>query len=293
VELRQLLAFVAVAEELHFGRAAERLHIVQPAISQQLRRLEAELGLLLFDRSSRPVELTRAGTRLLPEARRVLAAADHAREVAAALADERATTIRIGTSTGLGGRLPRLLSALSGQAPEVRVELRRIRARERLTAVTDGGLDAAFVRGTASHVGLRLQEVWSDALLAAVPASHPAGGGREIRLSALADLPLLLPRREDNPALVDHLLAACREAGFEPLLAPSMPDQDMLAAIGAGRPGWTVYFEPQAEALAGGAPQVAFRPLTEPSLSMPTLLALPAEESWGANLLLAACAAVG
>src|SRR6202034_3960490 len=109
MELRQLHYFVVLAEELHFGRAAERLHIVQPAVSQQLRRLERELGLTLLDRSTRRVTLTPAGQALLPGARAVLSAAQTLRDTAVELRPSPGTTIRLGTSTGLGERLPALL----------------------------------------------------------------------------------------------------------------------------------------------------------------------------------------
>src|SRR5260370_19870879 len=112
VEIRQLTYFVTVAEQLSFGRAAERLHIVQPAVSQQIRRLERELGVPLFDRSSRHVRLTAAGGRLLPDALAVLAAADRVRQVAADVAAGADGLLRVRTSQGLGTLLDRSLDAL-------------------------------------------------------------------------------------------------------------------------------------------------------------------------------------
>ncbi|MFF4290526.1 LysR family transcriptional regulator [Streptomyces sp. NPDC001633] len=114
MELRQVRYFVTVAHELHFGRAAERLHIVQSAVSQQVRRLERELGAELFDRSARQVRLTAVGARFLPEAQALLAAEERARAVVAELTAGRSRTLRLGTSTGLGAHLDRVLDALAG-----------------------------------------------------------------------------------------------------------------------------------------------------------------------------------
>ena len=280
MELRQLRYFVTLAEELHFGRAAERLHIVQPAVSQQLRRLEAELGVRLLDRSTRRVALTAAGQRLLPEARAVLAAAERARAAVAGPAP-----LRLGTSTGLGERLPRLLSELERRRPGRPVELVRLPAAARLRQVATGALDAALVRGGAEAApGVRLEPVWTDALVIALPAAHALAGDETVALAQLAELPLRLPARDVNPPLADLVLAACRAAGFEPRRAPALDEQDMLAAIAAGPPTWTVYYAAQAALVAAAG--VAFR-APDPALLMPTLLAHTGDDG-----LLAACRAV-
>jgi DNA-binding transcriptional LysR family regulator len=293
VELRQLQYFVTVAEELHFGRAAARLHIVQPAVSQQVRRLERELGTPLFERSTRRVALTDAGRRLLPEARAALAAADRVASVAADLRRARGATLRLGTSAGLGDRLPALLATLGRTAPDVAVELVRWPSDRRLAAVADGTLDAALVRGGATRPGVRLETVWHDPLVAALPAAHPLAAGDAVRLADLADLVLRLPDRAANPALVDLVIGACRAAGFVPRLAPSAGDEDLLAALGAGAvPAWTVYYAARARQLEAAAPGVAFRRLVEPALALPTALALPPGDPGPARAaLVAACRA--
>jgi DNA-binding transcriptional LysR family regulator len=205
MELRQLQYFVTLAEELHFGRAAQRLHIVQPAVSQQLRRLEAELGTRLVDRSTRHVALTAAGQRFLPEARAVLAAAERARNAVSGPA-----TLRLGTSTGLGERLPRLLAEFARRAPETIVELVRVPAPARLRQVADGTLDAALVRGTPIHPGVRLERLWADAIGVALPAAHAPPG--TVPLGRLRELPVRLPPRAANPPLFDLVMAACASA---------------------------------------------------------------------------------
>jgi DNA-binding transcriptional LysR family regulator len=285
MELRQLRYFVTLAEELHFGRAAERLHIVQPAVSQQLRRLEAELGARLVDRSTRRVALTAAGERFLPEARAVLAAAERARDAVAASA-----TLRLGTSTGLGERLPRVLAELARLAPGRTVELVRVPAPARLRQVADGTLDAALLRGAPDHPGVRIEPLWTDPLAVALAATHPAAGAASVALARLRDLPVRMPPRTANPALFDLVTAACRAAGFQPALAPALNDQDMLAAIAAGPPTWTVYYRTQAAALA--APGVRFLD-PDPPLVMPTGLAVAADRMRpGVDALLAACRTV-
>ncbi|MGI5459147.1 LysR substrate-binding domain-containing protein [Streptomyces sp. CA-249302] len=282
MELRQLGYFVAVAEELHFGRAAERLHIVQSAVSMQIQRLERELGAELFDRTPRRVRLTGAGERLLPEARAVLAAAERARAAVAPPAG-----LRIGTSTGLGAHLDRVLTAFARRAPDVPVELFSLPVAERLARVAGGQLDAAFVRAVEPVPGVRVLPLWPDPLVVALPATHPLAGRPEIGVEELAGLPLSLTERRNNPALVDLVLGACHEAGFEPVPGPASGSlQDILATIGS-RPLWTVVYASHARVLR--SPRVAFVPFRAPGLALPTGLAVSATPPPHLDTLLLAC----
>jgi DNA-binding transcriptional LysR family regulator len=272
VEIRQLTYFVTVAEELGFGRAAERLHIVQPAVSQQIRRLERELGVLLFDRSSRHVRLTAAGERLLPEARAVLAAAGRVRQVAADVAAGAGGILRVGTSQGLGERLDRTLEELRKTAPGLQVRLISAPAAERIAQVRAGELDAAFVRAVTAAPGIELLPTWQDPLTIALPATHPLAAQPAIQLAQLSAIPLRLAPRQHNPPFYDLILAACADAGFEPLPGPPFTTpQDTLAEIGAGPPTWTVLYTAAADLMP--VRRVAFRPVAE--LTAQTCLAVP------------------
>ena len=269
MEIRQLRYFVTLAEELHFGRAAERLHIVQSAVSQQLRRLERELGTALFDRTPRTVRLTQAGRVFLPEARAVLAAESRARARIAELAD-RPRVLRLGTSNGLGEHLDRVLSALPG----VTVELVAASTRSRLDDVRAGRLDATFVRGLSGSPELRLIPLWQDRIVVALPINHPLVDAPSVDLADLAAMPLRLPDRDRNAPLYDLLDTTCRAVGFDPLLGPASTTlQDTLATVGSSPDTWTVVYESHANQLI--APRVAFRRTTTP-LTMPTQLAVSA-----------------
>jgi DNA-binding transcriptional LysR family regulator len=276
MEIRQLRYFRTVAEDLHFGRAAERLHIVQSAVSQQLRRLERELGVDLFDRTTRTVRLTDAGRRLLPHAKEVLAAVSRARAAVDGLRAERARTVRLGTSSGLGARLDTILAEFGRLAPEATIELVTGATEERLKAVRSGELDAALLRGERDAPELELLPLWCDELMVALPARHDLAVRREIDMAALGGLPLRLASRRRNPALFDLVVDCARQGGFEPTLGPEFTtDQDTLASIGYGPPSWTVFYAPHAEQLP--VPGVVFRRLRNPTPVMRTYLAVRPE----------------
>ncbi|WP_407555123.1 LysR family transcriptional regulator [Streptomyces sp. Pv4-95] len=273
MELRQIQYFVAVADELHFGRAAERLHIGQPAVSQQVRRLERELRTQLFDRSGRTVALTAVGQALLPEGRELLKALDSFATKARRLVAQSAATFRVGISSALGQRLDDFLDALPDRGAGTRFEFQTLDAHTRLEEVRAGRLDAAFVRGIESAPGLRLLTLWYDPLVVALPASHPLADRDRLDLADLAELPLRMASRGENPVLFDTVVTACRAAGFEPAFGPpSTGLQDTLAEIGAGSTGWTLVYPTVAETVSSR--RITLLPLNGEPITIRMFLAL-------------------
>ncbi|MDN5725099.1 MAG: LysR family transcriptional regulator [Propionibacteriales bacterium] len=283
--------FRAVAEELHFGRAAEQLAIAQSAVSQQVRRLERELGVDLFDRTTRTVTLTTAGFRFLPHAHRILDAAEQARVDLDDLRHERNRTVRLGTSTGLGGRLEVILRSFAQQAPAASLELVSLTLATRLRHVASGDLDAALFHGELPEgSSLNAIPVWDDRLVVALPDAHPVGGGTgAVALADLADFPLRIASRRRNPVLHDLIVDSCAATGFVPIMGPNFStDQDTLAAIASGPPSWTVYFAAQAGQLRN--PGIVFRPIRAPAPYLTARLALRRSKPTGElRALVAAC----
>ncbi|MFC9687672.1 LysR family transcriptional regulator [Kribbella sp. NPDC056951] len=268
MELRQLRYFVTVAEELHFGRAAERLGIVQPAVSQQVARLEREFGLQLLDRSSRHVRLTNDGERLLREARAVLAAADRTTEVAAELVSGRGSLIRIGTAPGLRDRLERGLAVL---ATDGEIKLVAGTPAEHLAALRTGELDLAFVRGEVTAPDLTTIELWREPISVLAPTAYRSDDG--VKPADLAEVPLRLP---PDPWLREQVLAVCREAGIEPVLGrPADNIEHVVIEMSVGTPSWTVVY---GTSCGSGEEAVWLGPLV-PALSAPGQLVAVAGQS--------------
>lgn len=241
MELRALHYFVTVAEELHFGRAAQRLHIVQPAVSQQIVRLERELGVRLLERTSRRVRLTPAGERVLAAARETLAAAARVRVVAG----EPAAALRIGVASCATRRLDRALGRLYDGERPAEPELVDLPVTARLDAVRDGELDLALVRGAVASTSVRVVRAWSEPLHALLSREHPAACRPAVRLCELDPHGLRLPARESDPPMHDAILAVLPAA---PLRPPAGDMLNVLFEVGRDPQGWTLM---PAEQLAG------------------------------------------
>jgi DNA-binding transcriptional LysR family regulator len=276
MELRQVRYFLAVAESRHFGRAAERLHVVQPAVSQQISRLERELGVRLLNRNTRNVSLTAEGTAFLEHAREVVAAVERA-TTAARDARHASRVLRVGTGSGLGDLLGVVLGELSSTHPDLSVELIRLKEAERLRELAAGRLGAAVVRGAVATLpgGLSLHELVTEPLVAALPAALTTPARRTVRLMELASLPARLPSRDENPVLAAAIDLASQRAGLNIIRLPGGTDDDMLALIGTGTPSWTVFYPAKARTLARGAPRgVAFRRIAAPQVTITTSVAV-------------------
>jgi DNA-binding transcriptional LysR family regulator len=214
VELRQLATFVAVAEEGSFTRAADRLHVVQSAVSAGVRNLEKELGVMLFDRSTHTVRLTDSGRALLPEARATLAAAQVARDAVDEVRGGLRGTVALGTMQAQGMRaidLPGVLAAFRTEHPGVVVEVRHSGgSAEMVREVGDGRLDLAFVALPGDPPpGVELIPLASEPIMLAVPAGHPLAGRPDIELPALGDETLVdLPAGWGIRMAVDRSFAA-------------------------------------------------------------------------------------
>lgn len=219
MDLRRLRYFVAVAEELHFRRAAERLYVTQPVVSEQIRKLEAELGVTLLHRTQQRVSLTTSGAALLEDARRLLAHADQVTETARRTRAHLDTRVRAGYGPDVvPAALNRALTTVRGA--EVELHPRPGDARALLDDVRRGRLDVAIACLPAPVAGLRVQEVGAEGALVAVPARAGAGAmpPASLTLRELAAEPLLTFERATNPAWHDAVVSAFDRAGLAPEL---------------------------------------------------------------------------
>jgi len=275
VELRHLRSFVAVAEELHFGRAAQRLHMAQPPLSQQIRLFERNLGARLFDRSTRSVQLTAAGQSLLEPARRILAEAHTAKRavLAAALGEVDRVTVGFAGASSYDA-LPRLTRAVTSEHPGIELVLQgQIYSGDALRQIADGTLDLGFVcvptRRRISARLIRLEE-----LVVALPEEHPQAQRSDVQLNDLAQDPFVTFPAARGSAVRDAAMHACKDAGFTPFVAQEAPDYyNLLTLVGAGVGVALVVASSETIAME----HVIYRPLVDDIPPLPIVLA------WGEN----------
>jgi DNA-binding transcriptional LysR family regulator len=265
MELRDLRAFLAVAEELHFGRAADRVRVTQPSLSQRIARLEAELGSVLFERTSRRVQLSSAGLAFLPGARSALVEASRAARAVRDAANGGTGELVIGAlGSALNGILPPLVRTFLAQCPNVTVDIRQLDTARQLVALHDRRLDVGFVRSAQPAPGIVVTPMKEEPLVAVLPADHRLAANADVSLAALADEPFVFWPRQVSVGFYDEVVAACRRLGFSPHVRFEAHGAETLLGLIAA--GLGVSVQPQSYRNLGRA-GVVFRALSDPVLT--------------------------
>jgi DNA-binding transcriptional LysR family regulator len=234
--LAQLHAFVVLAEELHFGHAADRLGISQPPLSQQIRRLEDKVGHPLFHRAPGGIALTPAGRELLPAARHALSDLADGLASARAVGSGQAGTLRIGFAASLALTvLPGLLRAFRDQFPQVHLDIQEMTTAPQIAALHDRMIDIGLLREPSAEAWLGLRTVLTEPFVAVLPTGHPLAAQRTVQVAELSGLPFVLPSREIGPGLHDRIAELCGTANFTPLVTQRAVEwQTVCALVGAG-----------------------------------------------------------
>lgn len=236
MELRHLRYFVAVAEELHFGRAAKRLNLAQPPLSQQIRDLEHELGSPLFHRTSRRVELTAHGMLFLREARDILAHAERARQIvkASQQGEFGSLTLAFVTSAIYSVFTP-VLREFHSQFPGVEIHCHEMATPDQIAALRKGAVHAGFLRTPLADDFVETHTLLREPLVLVLPEHHPAAARKKLSLKDFASESFILFPRRQGPGSYDQIITECQRAGFTPKLAQEGNEmQSMLGLVAAG-----------------------------------------------------------
>lgn len=238
MELRHLRYFITVAEELHFGRAAQRLHIAQPPLSQQIRQLEAEIGVLLFHRTKRSVELTDAGQIFLEEAQQVFIQVAQAVQAA-----QRASRGEVGklvisfVSSAAYNVLPKTLQAFRASFPDVNLSLHELTTDKQLQGLRDGWIDVGFLRPPIEDDTLNLATIFQESLVVALPESHPFAQQQKVSLKTLVNELFILFPRQLGPKLYDQIVSLCQQSGFSPKVVQEAIQMQTIVSLVAAEIG--------------------------------------------------------
>ncbi|MQT86752.1 LysR family transcriptional regulator [Pseudomonas sp. FSL R10-2964] len=236
MEIKHLRSFVTLAEELHFGRAAQRLSIVQPALSMQIKMLEEELGVRLFERNRHSVALTEVGTLFLPEARATLYQSAHAADVARACGRGEIGRVRFGfVSSVLPQLLPRLIRSLHARFPRIELELKDMPGPDQAVALKNGQLDFGLMRLPATIPGIQTREVLQESFIVALPGDHPLVACTSLHPTDLSQLPVFILARRYAPGFYDEVMQALTHRGAHLQNATELGEfTTMLALVSAG-----------------------------------------------------------
>lgn len=261
MELRHLRYFATLAEELHFGRAAVRLHIAQPPLSQQIRQLEEELGVRLFHRTSHHVSLTEAGAVFLEDVRRMLAQLEEACRTAQRVGHGEAGYLRIGfIDSAVYDVLPTLLQAFRTRFPNVEVVLHQKASWEQIAELHSHMLDVGIIRPPIPATSLETLTIRQEPFVVALPVGHPLAEQKSIPLSALAHEPFVLFSRQIKTHFVAQVLQLCQQAGFEPQIAQEVHEMQTLVGLVAAGVGVSLVVASTRNLLSQG---VVYRPIQD------------------------------
>lgn len=287
LESRQLRYFLAVAEELHFGRAAEKLHMAQPPLSQQIRKLEDELGVQLFIRTSRRVALTREGEVLFGEARRILGDLRHAEERITAMARGEIGCVRIGfMGPAIQTRLAASIRSFRQKHPRIRLNLEELTTSEQLEKVASGALDIGHVRLFRNKMsGLAVRLLSREDYILALPPGHALAGKNRIALADLDGQPFISFPKATQPVLHDAVFGALVNAGASVDVVLEARRKDTILALVAAESGLAIV---PSSAMRSGRTDVVFREIIDRTLPAVEIFQVwrPGQESAALNQFL-------
>lgn len=221
MELRHIRYFIAVAEYLNFRKAAQRLHIAQPPLSRQIRQLEETLGVDLFARDKRRVELTKAGHAFLEEARKLMVQAGHAVEAARQAQRGETGIVKVGIASGLGGVVSQVVFEFRKRWPGIEVECRDIFSSFQNDSLRKHDVDVGFLRPPLDHVALDCELLYEEEFVVILPKSHRLAKRRALRIHDIADEPLIIFDRNFSSGLYDKILGLYSRHGITPRLIPT------------------------------------------------------------------------
>ncbi|MCU1073192.1 LysR family transcriptional regulator [Stenotrophomonas maltophilia] len=274
MELRHLRCFLAVSEELHFARAAEKLHIEQSPLSRAIKELEEELGVILFARTTRSTRLTRAGKIFLEHVPRVLTALQQARDSVKAAANGFHGQLRVALSDGITpARLSALLVLCRQEEPEVEIRFFEIPLSQQIKGLHDDLYDVGFAQSEEVGDGITALPAWSDPLMVAVPARHPLLVHKRIPLDELLRYPLVLCDPQVCEGHAKHVDRVLRRADMEPLIAERVASCDLMMVLVSA--GFALGLAGAAHIVASREPGVVARPLASRVPPLTTYLLRP------------------